>query len=63
MFVKFILALINYVFDLPHRQVEFFRQAVERDSIKKPSFEDLSVPLGVSANYPIVNSRLDLGSG
>jgi hypothetical protein len=62
MFIQFIFALINYVFDLPHRQVELFRKAVERDSIKKPSFEDLSVPLGVSADYPIIDQLFNFGS-
>ena len=62
MFIQFIFALINYVFDLSHRQIEFFRQAVECDSIKKPSFKDLSVPLGVSADYPIIDQLFYFGS-
>ena len=50
-------------FDLPHRQVELFRQAVKRDSIKQSSLEDHPVPLCVSANYPIVDGRFNIGPG
>ena len=63
MFIQFIFALINYVFDLPYRQVELFRKAVKRDSIKQSSLEDHPVPLCVSANYPIVDGRFNIGPG
>ena len=62
MFVQFIFALINYVFDLSYRQIKLFRKAIKRDSNKKPSFEDFSVPLGVSADYPIIDQLLYFGS-
>ena len=38
-----VFAMINDVFDLPHRKIKFFRQTVIRDSVNQTPFKQFPV--------------------
>lgn len=57
-----VFAMINDVFDLPHRKIKFFRKPLIRDPVQKTTFENSTVSLSVAAYGPFIDELLYLCS-